>query len=130
MTMAAVPPVIGDGVPGEYPSHDCGDAGRTAPQKNVSMVAHQRPGVYSFTRLIGNLSLVYDKISPIQVGGGDITPFDSTDDDEMQGTRHVQSYAAWQLSSPLKQDRRLESVAYMYQLLYNLFTTAPTLMME
>lgn len=72
------------------------------------MVAHQRPGINSRIRLVGNLTQEYDKIFPIQVIVDDFAPFDSADDDMMQRTRCVQSCAAWHLSSPPKQDRQIE----------------------
>jgi len=94
MAGATVAAIEIQGVPGEKFSHDGGDAGFAALEKDVDVIVHKDPGVDRAFPLQNGLAESFEEPGFVFVVSEDVRLVDPPDHDVMQGAGDVQSCLA------------------------------------
>jgi hypothetical protein len=86
-----MPAVVGEGISGEAPPHEPGQALGAAPEQQVGMVGQQGPGVEGRPGGRGHRAQARHKGLAVLLIGHDPPPLHPAEDDVVQGPRNVES---------------------------------------
>jgi hypothetical protein len=89
MPVAPVAAIVGDGVPGQQPSHDGGDRNFARAQQQMEMIGDQGPGIAGGACLGQHQTKAADEGMAILIITEDLSALYAAGDQMMQGTRGI-----------------------------------------
>lgn len=95
MPVSPVPPIESHRIAGQEPAHDRCDRNASRPHEEMHVRGHQSPCVTRRPSLLKQTGQAFKKILPVLIILKNASPFDSSDDDMMQGTGRINAGLPW-----------------------------------
>jgi hypothetical protein len=91
VTLPAVAQVVGDGVSGEQAAHESGQTILAAAQKEMGVIAEQRPGIDRCAALVRQAAQAVNETLAVDIILNDKALFYTAKDDVMQGAWRIKA---------------------------------------